>query len=102
MGIQGELDSQKSPVKEQFAQDTSGWVVWEASVSGWDGRLIVLLLVEQKKKWSLMIFYARATRGLRRGRRGNWHGLCARRAPTIKQWSLDARSGVALTALPMG
>lgn len=27
------------------------------------------------------------------GWRGCWHGLCARRAPTIKQWSLDARSG---------
>ena len=22
-----------------------------------------------------------------------WHGLCARRAPTIKRWSLDARNG---------
>jgi hypothetical protein len=27
------------------------------------------------------------------GWRGCWHGLCARRAPTIKRWSLDARSG---------
>jgi hypothetical protein len=27
------------------------------------------------------------------GGRGSWHGLCARRAPTIKRWSLDARSG---------
>ena len=24
---------------------------------------------------------------------GSWHGLCARRAPTMKRWSLDARSG---------
>jgi hypothetical protein len=40
-----------------------------------------------------MIFYARATRGLRMGWRGGWYGLCARRAPTMKQWSLDARSG---------
>ena len=23
----------------------------------------------------------------------SWHGLCARRAPTMKQWSLDARNG---------
>ena len=25
--------------------------------------------------------------------RNSWHGLCARRAPTMKQWSLDARNG---------
>ena len=25
--------------------------------------------------------------------RGGWHGLCARRAPTVRQWSLDTRSG---------
>jgi len=25
--------------------------------------------------------------------RGSWHGLCARRAPTMKRWSLDARNG---------
>ena len=38
------------------------------------GNLVVLLLAEQKKKWNLTIFYARATRG---------RGLP----------SLDARSG---------
>ena len=27
------------------------------------------------------------------GWRDGWHGLCARRAPTIKRWSLDARNG---------
>jgi hypothetical protein len=90
------------------------------------------VLQEQGREWSLMIFYARATRGLRRpspglmarlcvpvgGRvrkfravkdhsapisrrergsleegRDSWHGLCARRAPTMKRWSLDARIG---------
>ena len=30
------------------------------------GRLVVLLLAEQRRGWSLMIFCARATRGLRR------------------------------------
>jgi hypothetical protein len=25
--------------------------------------------------------------------RDSWHGLCARRAPTMKRWSLDARNG---------
>ena len=25
--------------------------------------------------------------------RDSWHGLCARRAPTVKRWSLDARNG---------
>jgi len=31
--------------------------------------------------------------GERRGRLGSWYGLFTRRAPTIKRWSLDARSG---------
>ena len=42
------------------------------------GSLAVLLLAEQKKRWSLMIFYARATRG---------RGLP----------SLDARSGKSIS-----
>ena len=36
---------------------------------------------------------AHGTCDFRRRWRGSWHGLCARRAPTIKRWSLDARSG---------
>jgi len=39
-----------------------------------------------------MIFCARATRGLRMMRRSRQTVLLARRAPTIKRWSLDARS----------
>src|SRR5436853_7014707 len=39
-----------------------------------------------------MIFFARATRGLRMMRRSRQTVLLARRAPTIKRWSLDARS----------
>jgi hypothetical protein len=39
-----------------------------------------------------MIFCARATRGLRRMRGSRQTVLLARRAPTIKRWSLDARS----------
>ena len=58
--MQGELDSQKSSIKEQFAQDTSGWIVWEASVSGM-ASLIVLLLPEQRRGGSLLISCARTT-----------------------------------------
>ena len=39
-----------------------------------------------------MIFCARATRGRGRMRGSRQTVLLARRAPTIKQWSLDARS----------
>ncbi len=39
-----------------------------------------------------MIFCARATRGRRRMRGSRQTVLLARRAPTIKRWSLDARS----------
>jgi hypothetical protein len=39
-----------------------------------------------------MIFCARATRGLRWMRGSRQTVLLARRAPTIKRWSLDARS----------
>jgi hypothetical protein len=39
-----------------------------------------------------MIFRARATRGLRKMRGSRQTVLLARRAPTIKRWSLDARS----------
>jgi hypothetical protein len=38
-----------------------------------------------------MIFCARATRGLRMMRRSRQTVLLARKAPTIKRWSLDAR-----------
>ena len=30
---------------------------------------------------------------LEREWRDSWRGLCARRAPTVKLWSLDARNG---------
>ena len=52
----------------------------------------VPLLPEQRRGWSLMIFCARATRGLRRMERQRPGALLARRAPTMKRWSLDARS----------
>src|SRR5882672_4263358 len=39
-----------------------GILVWK----GKSGGLVVLLLAEQRRGWSLMIFCARATRGLRR------------------------------------
>jgi hypothetical protein len=39
-----------------------------------------------------MIFCARATRGLRREGGSRQTVLLARRAPTMKRWSLDARS----------
>ncbi|MEO6111565.1 MAG: hypothetical protein ABIQ24_07025 [Nitrospiraceae bacterium] len=32
--------------------------------------------------------------------RDSWHGLCARRAPTVKLWSLDARNGDHTPAAP--
>jgi hypothetical protein len=38
------------------------------------------------------LFLARATRGLRRMRGTRQTVLLARRAPTLKRWSLDARS----------
>ena len=40
-----------------------------------------------------MIFCARATRGLRITQGSRQTVLLARRTPTIKRWSLDARSG---------
>jgi hypothetical protein len=46
----------------------------------------------REKGWSLMIFCAHATRGRRMMRRSRQTVLLARRAPTIKRWSLDARS----------
>jgi len=50
------------------------------------------VLAEQRRGWSLMIFCARATRGLR-----GWEGssqtiLLARRTRTMKLCSSDARS----------
>jgi hypothetical protein len=52
-----------------------------ASLEGRGGGLVVLLLAEQRRGWRLMIFCARATRGLRRP-------------------SLDARSGDQLAPIP--
>jgi hypothetical protein len=49
------------------------------------GSLAVLLLAEQRRGWSLMIFYARATRGLRRMRRERPGALLARRTRTMKR-----------------
>ena len=46
---------------------------------------------EQRKGWSLMTFFAHATRGLRRMQGSRQTVLLARRAPTIKRWSRDAR-----------
>ena len=40
-----------------------------------------------------MVSFAPGTRALRRGEARKLASLCARRGPTIKQWSLDARSG---------
>jgi hypothetical protein len=42
--------------------------------------------------WSLMIFCARATRGLRRMGRERLGALLARRTRTVKLCSFDARS----------
>jgi hypothetical protein len=46
----------------------------------------------KKRRGSLAVPFARATRGLRRVRGSRQTVLLARRAPTIKRWSLDARS----------
>ncbi len=48
-----------------------------------------------------MVSYARATRGLRRMGRERSGALLARRAPTIKLWSLDARSEGQPRPLPL-
>jgi hypothetical protein len=50
------------------------------------------LFSEQRRGWSLMIFCARAMCNLRTMRGSRQTVLLARRAPTMKQWSLDARS----------
>jgi hypothetical protein len=46
--------------------------------------LVVLLLAEQRRGWSLMIFCAHATRGLRRLGRERPGALLARRTRTVK------------------
>ena len=52
------------------------------------------LLTEQRKGWSLIIFLcSRNARPQNGEKRESRHSLYARRGPTIKQWSLDARSG---------
>jgi hypothetical protein len=51
-----------------------------------------LVLAEQRRGWSLMIFCARATRGLRRMGREQPGALLARRTRTVKLCSFDARS----------
>jgi hypothetical protein len=43
--------------------------------------------MEGHPRWSC----APGARALRRKWRGSWYGLCARRAPMVEQWSLDAR-----------
>ena len=58
------------------------------------------LLPEQRRGWSLMISCARATRGLRRMERQRPGALLARRAPTMKRWSLDASSKGQPSPLP--
>ena len=69
---------------------------------GGECSLVVLLLAEQRRGWSLMIFCARATRALRRMRR-EWPGaLLARRTRTVKLCSFDARSKGQPWPLPLG
>jgi hypothetical protein len=53
---------------------------------------VLFLLAEQKRGWSLMIFCARATRGLRMTRGSRQTVLLARRTRTIRMCSSDARS----------
>ena len=43
--------------------------------------------LEQRRGWSLMIFCARATRGLRRMGWAAWSSSCARRTRTIEDRS---------------
>ena len=50
------------------------------------------MLAEQRKGWSLMIFCARATRGLRRMRREQPGALFARRTHTMKLCSPGRRA----------
>ena len=47
---------------------------------------------QQRRGWSLMIFCARATRGLLRMERERPGALLARRTRTVKLCSFDARS----------
>ncbi len=53
---------------------------------------VPFLLAEQRRGWSLMIFCARATRGLRMTRGSRQTVLLARRTRTIRMCSSDARS----------
>ena len=76
-----------------------GWAAWPSSCSrnarpqkDNGERPGALLARRTRRGWRLMIFCARATRGLRMMRRSRQTVLLARRAPTIKRWSLDARS----------
>jgi hypothetical protein len=65
-----------------ISNSTKAKVSLEATIRQQDGgSLVVLLLAEQRMGWSLMIFCARATRGLRRP-------------------SLDARSGRSISPHP--
>ena len=80
---------------------------------------MLFLLAEQRKGWSLMIFCARATRGLRRMGRAAWSSSCSRNAhdrnvrvrraqSRIKQATLEnemgnwkeARSGRSISPIP--
>jgi hypothetical protein len=74
----------------QFQWPDGGFQGWEGSSDTHAGPL----LPEQRRGWSLMIFCARATRGLRRMERQRPGALLARRAPTMKRWSLDVCSKI--------
>jgi hypothetical protein len=56
------------------------------------GPHVSLVLPDQRREWSLMIFCAFATRSLRKMRGSGQTVLLARRAPTIIRWSLDPHS----------
>ena len=46
-----------------------------------------------RERTPTLVLCSRNARPQKGRRRESWHSLCARRGPTINQWSLDARSG---------